>query len=65
MLPTFHEAGDILAIERFYNFRKRLGVGDVVILKSPQDKNNAVCKRILAMVCRRFGVSFTVRMDRF
>ena len=51
MLPTFHEAGDILAVERFPYFRERLGVGDVVILKSPQDSNNTVCKRIIAKVC--------------
>jgi hypothetical protein len=50
MLPALNAGGDIIAAESFYGFRERIQVGDVVLLNSPQDAKNIVCKRVVAMV---------------
>lgn len=61
MLPALNAAGDILAVETAYGFRNRIRVGDIVLLKSPQDRNGIVCKRVVAMVCATYPHKQCVR----
>lgn len=49
MLPTLNLAGDVLLTERISAKIGKVGVGDVVLVRSPENPNRIVAKRILGM----------------
>ena len=49
MLPTFNKKGDIVLLEHFSKFRRKIERGDVVVSKSPTNPRHTVCKRVLGM----------------
>ncbi|PFX31637.1 Mitochondrial inner membrane protease subunit 1 [Stylophora pistillata] len=51
MIPTFNlrEDGDLVVTEHLSSYFRTIKKGDVVIVKSPEEPNNLICKRIAAM----------------
>ena len=49
MLPTFNATGDIVLMDRLSPRLGRVGVGDIVICKSPTHPHQTVCKRVAAL----------------
>lgn len=49
MLPTLNLTGDVLLTEHITSRLGRLGLGDVVLVRSPENPRKTVTKRILGM----------------
>ncbi|XP_021773935.1 mitochondrial inner membrane protease subunit 1-like [Chenopodium quinoa] len=49
MLPTLNIRGDVLLVDKFSHRIGNLELGDVVIVKSPQNPRRTLTKRILGM----------------
>mmetsp|Transcript_31298 Transcript_31298/g.76345 ORF Transcript_31298/g.76345 Transcript_31298/m.76345 type:complete len:335 (-) Transcript_31298:105-1109(-) len=49
MLPTINESGDLVVYETRTVRRDELQKGNIVILKSPKDPEQILCKRIIAL----------------
>ncbi|KAL5564211.1 hypothetical protein UlMin_027375 [Ulmus minor] len=49
MLPTLNLTGDVLLAEHFSHRFGKVGCGDLVLVRSPQDPRKTVTKRVLGM----------------
>ncbi|GAB2284282.1 hypothetical protein Dimus_018745 [Dionaea muscipula] len=49
MLPTLNVRGDVLLSDRVSHRLGKVGVGDVVLVKSPENPRKTITKRIVAM----------------
>eukprot|EP00466_Bigelowiella_natans_P015733 jgi/Bigna1/34144/e_gw1.4.307.1 len=49
MLPTINRSGDLVLYETSSVRRDKLKKGNIVILRSPRDPDQVLCKRIIAM----------------
>ncbi|CAK9181730.1 unnamed protein product [Ilex paraguariensis] len=49
MLPTFHLTGDLVLAERISTRLGKVGPGDVVLLRSPENPRKIVTKRVMGL----------------
>ncbi|XP_077228741.1 peptidase S24/S26A/S26B/S26C family protein isoform X2 [Tasmannia lanceolata] len=49
MLPTLNLTGDFILVDRLSTRFGRIGVGDIVLLRSPENPRKIVTKRVMAM----------------
>ena len=49
MLPTLNLTGDVLLVEYLSTLLGKVGPGDVVVVRSPENPRKSVTKRIVAM----------------
>ncbi|CAI9088907.1 OLC1v1023362C1 [Oldenlandia corymbosa var. corymbosa] len=49
MLPTLNLTGDVLLVEHLSTSLGKVGPGDVVVVRSPENPRKCITKRILAM----------------
>lgn len=49
MLPTLNLTGDVLLVEHLSPLLDKLGPGDVILVRSPDNPRKTVTKRILGM----------------
>ncbi|XP_019108134.1 uncharacterized protein LOC104907330 isoform X2 [Beta vulgaris subsp. vulgaris] len=49
MLPTLNMRGDVLIVDRLSHHLGKLELGDVVLVKSPQNPRRILTKRVLGM----------------
>ncbi|XP_051151936.1 mitochondrial inner membrane protease subunit 1 isoform X2 [Andrographis paniculata] len=49
MLPTLNFTGDVLLVEKLSFLLGRIGPGDIVLLRSPENPRKFITKRILGM----------------
>lgn len=49
MLPTINITGDIVAVERISHRWSLVAVGDIVLLRSPENPMKTVTKRVLGL----------------
>lgn len=49
MLPTFNLTGDLFLADRLSTRFGKVGRGDVVLVRSPEDPRKVVAKRLLGM----------------
>lgn len=59
MLPTLNLTGDVLLVEHLSTLLGKVGPGDVVLARSPENPRKSVTKRIVAME----GESVTFLVD--
>lgn len=61
MLPTLNMSGDVLITEHVSSRLGKLGIGDVILVTSPENPRRTVTKRILGME----GDSVTFSLDPY
>lgn len=49
MLPTLNMAGDVLLAEHLSPLLGKVGPGDVVLVRSPENPRKSITKRVLGM----------------
>lgn len=49
MLPTINLTGDLVLVDRFSHRIGRVGLGDIVLVRSPENPRKTVTKRIIGM----------------
>lgn len=49
MLPTLNLTGDVLLVEHLSTNLGKVGPGDIVVVRSPENPRKTVTKRIVAM----------------
>ncbi|KAH6796173.1 hypothetical protein C2S51_037159, partial [Perilla frutescens var. frutescens] len=49
MMPTLNPNGDVVVIESVSLLLGKVGAGDVIVARSPEDPRSRICKRILGV----------------
>jgi len=49
MIPAFNLTGDVVLMDRVTARRGKVGVGDIVFLRSPENPRKIVAKRVLGL----------------
>ncbi|XP_024012166.1 mitochondrial inner membrane protease subunit 1 isoform X2 [Eutrema salsugineum] len=57
MLPTLNLSGDVILAEHLSHRLGRIGLGDVVLVRSPMDPKRMVTKRVLGLEGHRLSFS--------